>query len=642
MRLAVEILQKNLPLAAGVIVLFFIAACSDIGDRNNIHDYDGDDYAFGDDLYYLNRDGASFDGEVRVGQVTGTYFVFKGQWRVATDFEKDVYDYKKNEIWSAGKSGQIRKGSITQVYYVYDEEWRRATQLEYDTYDYEKNKPWSAALDGDSKKGAISGGCYVYEKKTWRTGNANDCALNLRGCTLLRQDTVAKSSNEDWYKCDSLTWRKATDIEKDTAAWGKGEFDGEVRAGQISKNIYYIYDKSKKAWRNATTIEKDTFGWQDSTDGMIKDGNVTDSIYVLDKTTWRTADYIEAKFGGCVAAIADSIGKVGGSYYICKSNKWVAASAIEYDTYRWAAGKDGDSKSGDVVKTNCYVYENNVWRSGNKSDCSLGIRGCTALRQDSVKMGTDRIWYKCVFKEWRKATDIEKDTATWGAGKFDGEVRTGQINTTIYYTYETSTKAWRVASIIEEDTYDYANNSDWPNGADGELRKGSVTDRIYVFDKTEWRVADDIEKELGLCRSAIADSAGSVGTNYYMCRDGSWKSISALEYNLGLCNETREGMVEEYNSLYYICKSNQWVIATTLEYDTYRWPAGEDGDSKWGNVNTGYCYVFEDGAWRGGNSFECSLGLRGCTALRQDTEGKGSDGAWYRCDDNIWRRTNTF
>ena len=41
MSLVVKILQKNLPLAAGVIVLFFIAACSDIGDRNNIHDYDG-------------------------------------------------------------------------------------------------------------------------------------------------------------------------------------------------------------------------------------------------------------------------------------------------------------------------------------------------------------------------------------------------------------------------------------------------------------------------------------------------------------------------------------------------------------------------------------------------------------------------
>ena len=38
-------------------------------------------------------------------------------------------------------------------------------------------------------------------------------------------------------------------IEKDTAAWGTGKFDGEVRAGQVNKDLYYIYVANRKIWR---------------------------------------------------------------------------------------------------------------------------------------------------------------------------------------------------------------------------------------------------------------------------------------------------------------------------------------------------------------------------------------------------------
>ena len=447
------------------------------------------------------------------------------KWDISTDvpaFEK----YVDNFWWQnygLGSCEKKRNGEILQntnkqsetykTYFICNNNaWRLATVLEYDTYKWIDPTRRDTTKDAAVRYGdVIKTNCYVFENEKWRSGNENDCSLNLRGCTALRQDTVGKGSDKVYHICDA------------------------------------------KSWRDATTYEKDTFGWKDSTDGAIKKGNVTDSIYVFDKTAWRATNNVESKLGGCVNAIADSVGKVGSTYFICKSNKWVDASAIEYDTYRWDAGKDGDSKLGTVETKNCYVYEDKVWRSGNETDCSLELRGCTALRQDTVGKGKDKVWHICDAKSWRAATTYEKDTFGW------------------------------------------------KDSTDGAIKKGNVTDSIYVFDKTAWRATNDVEAKLGGCVSAIADSVGKVG------------------------------------STYYICKSNKWVEASAIEYDTYRWDAGKDGDSKSGSVNAKNCYVFEDKAWRSGNASDCSLGLRGCTVLRQDTVGKGKDDAWYKCVSQTWR-----
>ena len=393
-----------------------------------------------------------------------------------------------------------------EYYICKSSSWQVASDLEKDTYN------WTTGKDAEVKYGdVVKENCYVFEDKAWRAGNKLDCSLDLQGCTKLRQDTVGKGSDKVWHICDA------------------------------------------KSWRDATTYEKDTFGWKDSTDGAIKKGNVTDTIYVFDKTVWRVTSNVEAKLGGCVAAIADSVGKVESIYYICKSGKWVDASALEYDTYKWTAGKDGDSKLGFINTKNCYVYEDSSWRSGNANDCSLDLRGCTKLRQDTVGKGSDKVWHICDAKSWRNAATYEKDTFGW------------------------------------------------KDSTDGAIKKGNVTDTIYVFDKTKWRVTSNVEAKLGGCVTAIADSVGKVGETYY------------------------------------ICKSNSWQEASDLEKDTYKWATGKDAEVKYGDVVKENCYVFEDKAWRSGNASDCSLGLRGCTTLRQDAVGKGSDKEWYTCDSKSWR-----
>ena len=534
-----------------ILLFVFLCACgAEVGERDNPFDGGADMTDYERDVYGWP---GGTEGEIKEGNISSSCYVYENKtWRLGNEYDCSLGfggciaalqdSLRKNDFWykcdtlmwrrasaietdTAGwgdvKDGEVRIGRINDsIYYIYEKSknaWRVATVFEFDTYDYANNRDWATGTDGDSKVGSVNANnCYVYENNSWRSGNTSDCLLGLRGCTALRQDTVGLGSDKVWHICDT------------------------------------------KCWKNATTYEKDTFGWKNGTDGEIKKGNVTDSVYVFDKNLWRATSNVEGKLGGCVSAIADSVGKVGSTYYICKSGKWTTATVLEYDTYRWGAGKDGDCKLGSVDSKNCYVFEDKVWRSGNVGDCSLGLRGCTSLRQDTVGLGSDKVWHICDAKKWRNSTTYEKDTFGW------------------------------------------------KNGSDGEIKKGNVTDSVYVFDKTSWRVTSVVEGKLGGCVSAIVDSVGKVG------------------------------------STYYICKSGKWTTATALEYDTYKWAAGKDGDSKSGSVNANNCYVYENKAWRSGNASDCSLGLRGCTSLRQDTVGLGADKVWHICDAKSWRNATTY
>ncbi|WP_297699208.1 FISUMP domain-containing protein [uncultured Fibrobacter sp.] len=400
---------------------------------------------------------------------------------------------------------------------------------------------------------------FICESGAWRVAYDTEYDTYQQKCDKDGKIVFGNVNKDYAYDCDVQRWRHASNVESALGGCVEKRF-GKVAE---TEGVYYICQK--REWRKAADIEKDTYGWKTGNDADVKYGDVVKTnCYVFEDSVWRSGESTDCSLGlrGCTALRQDTVGKVGSTYYICKSSKWVEASAIEYDTYRWAAGKDGDSKPGSVNTANCYVYENKTWRSGNKTDCSLGLRGCTTLRQDTVGKGKDDVWYKCVSQTWRAATNIEKDTATWGVGEFNGEVRTGQINKNIYYIYETDKKIWRNATTLEKDTYDHENNKDWEDGVDGEIKKGSVTNTIYVFDATAWRAANNIEEVLGGCVAAIQDSVGKVG------------------------------------DVYYICNPRKWNIATTLQYDTYKQECSEFGQIVHGNINADYVYFCYGEEWK--------------------------------------------
>ena len=134
------------------------------------------------------------------------------------------------------------------------------------------------------------------------------------------------------------------------------------------------------------------------------------------------------------------------------------------------------------------------------------------------------------------------------------------------------------------------------------------------------------------------ESSSSAKINSSSSVVSSSSQMDALELELGVCDSSIADSLAQYKQShdFYICKNNKWEEVTEqIVYDTYKWPAGDDGDAKKGNVDTYLCYVFdktEGNVWRLGNMEDCSLGLGGCTMLRTDTLLKGSDSDFYKCD----------
>ena len=195
--------------------------------------------------------------------------------------------------------------------------------------------------------------------------------------------------------------------------------EGEVLKNQntasVNANVYYICKSS--LWQVASDIEKDTYG----------------------------LGICDAKREGEVLKNQNMASVNADVYYICKSNSWQVASDIEKDTYKWLdpavkhTEKDADVRYGDVVKTNCYVFEDKTWRSGNANDCSLDLRGCTALRQDTVALGSDKEWYICDNEVWRVATVMERNV--YEVCSEFGQIIHGKVNTD--YTYFCYGNEWK-------------------------------------------------------------------------------------------------------------------------------------------------------------------------------------------------------
>src|SRR5574344_1444915 len=272
---------------------------------------------------------------------------------------------------------------------------------------------------------------------------------------------------------------------------------------------------------------------------------------------------------------------------------------------------------------------------------AYGLGGvCSDDIQDSVKYVSDTYsanagrYYICKATAWRPATTLEYDTYRWKAGA-DGAVRAGNINTSIYYVYDSTAAVWRAAAFTEsvlggcrtaiDDSVGLAGSTyyicdgakrtwntataleydtyRWKADADGEVRAGNINTSIYyVYDSTAaaWRAATAAESALGGCRTAIDDSVGLAGSTYYIC-DGAKRT---------------------------------WNTATAFEYDTYHWKAGTDGELRAGNVDTTNFYVDDRTIWRTATAMESVLN-KACVSY---TEGQSKEIGYsnYVCKSRAW------
>jgi broad specificity phosphatase PhoE len=219
-------------------------------------------------------------------------------------------------------------------------------------------------------------------------------AYNFGDCNAQNADTVKCISNSlsayfcgggydqpgptVRFICDANTheWRAATDIEKDTYGFGKGEYEGQIKSGRVNTDRYYIYDDNK--WRAATNDDIREFEELQSvykslksgekvifflrhakrTDDTGKNGHLTDEgksqskqvgeqlkgedIYFANSTYTRSMETCEniAKGAG-VSYSENTIEALDGEWYVKDNSKleqhkssdgggWVVASAYAY------------------------------------------------------------------------------------------------------------------------------------------------------------------------------------------------------------------------------------------------------------------------------------------------------------------------
>lgn len=622
------------------ISLLFIGDRSEAEIQNAINSFKSD----------LAEDGEWDDGQMKADMADwaeafdgGSVRANVKSWNIL-----DIPDYENyltiywNNAYELGGCSATRSGVIAQnknsksknynVHYICKvTSWQKATDFEKDTYQ------WAEGKEGEVKKGNVTATYYVFENGKWTVAK-NETALGL--CTASRNGEVGKIDTT-YFICDSKNWRKATVLEYDTYQFGAGN-DGEVRVGKVNKDKYYVYENG--AWR-------------------------------------ASVSEMENNLGACVTSRLNEVGKSGNKYYTCKSSGWVLSTALEYDTYGWKAGTEGEVKPGSVISSNRYTYADGAWRAtandmeyefgacvASRSDekhiqsgkyyiCEsmawkqitaeeYGLGYCTASNSGVVEKLND-VYYICKSGSWTEATAFEYDTYGWKAGT-EGEMKPGSVNSSNHYVYVDG--AWRAsANEIEYDlgacvinrlnevgksgtTYYTCKSDGWTESTvleydtykkycpkDGSIVSGKVvSENKYVCDASVFRTANELELSLNKgCVNYTENNKQYLNDKYYICENKVWKEISVTEYGLGYCTESRNGDVKKLNDVYYICKSENWTEATVLEYDTYGKTCSKDGTIVDGEVVAENKYVCDAGLFRVANEMELSLN-KGCVSYTEN------------------------
>ena len=229
-----------------------------------------------------------------------------------------------------------------------------------------------------------------------------------------------------------------------------------------------------------------------------------------------------------------------------------------------------------------YVAQESGLGPCNSSSVSVGeVKNVTnplsvyyAQEYSDISSAGKRIRFICTDDAeagWRFATNIEKDTASWGAGT-DGEVRPGRVNGEFHYIYESAKNEWRMATDKERDVYG-KECSEF-----GQITHGSVTTLYaYFCYGNKWkRFYGNEEKEYG---KLVDERDGQI----YLTIDIGDQTVMAenLNYEYKLWNE------ETGDSVTYT--SFKWVdtVSGELYGRYYSWAVAMDSAGRFTDGSVG-------------------------------------------------------
>ena len=435
------------------------------------------------------------------------------------------------------------------------------------------------------------------------------------------------------YSKDSMTLRVLTDLSKRTEVninlLTHLEYDRAVKLVNTGYNVYAAKTQAEHeimtAFGFATTVE-----YSEDMKTFVPSTNTTHNANatLMAISLLFIADKNDADIQKSINDFRNDFAE-DGSW----DNEQMKANMAD-----WAESFDGSSVHANVKKWNILdipKYENFLTIFWNNA---YGLGGCDHTRYGDVLQVSNKssknyeVHYICKENGWIKASDYEKDTYGWTEGRM------------------------------------------------GELKKGNLTDAIYVYNGSKWEFAER-ENSIGICGESNAGEVSIYDGIYYICKNNAWKNATELEYDtygligvegdvktgvvnkdkyyvyengtwrtaandseiaLGLCTTAREGVIAEKGNSYYICKSKDWAIATVLEYDTYGKNCLTDGSIVSGKVTESNKYVCDAGVFRTAEPLEIALN-KGCVSYTNGVEIRqhlsSVTDAVYLCNNKIWKKT---
>ena len=586
------------------------------------------------------------------------------RWVIASDFEKDTYD------WKDTTDGALKDGAVTGKKYVFDKTgsyngakgWRLAVAVEnvyggcvdslftkirsyrgtYETNYYQcqetahnwvllnssnyqmiDTQGWTNGTDGDTKLGdsigVVSSGsriCYVYDTSAayhgWRTGNSMDCSMDLGGCTVGRAGMLKLSKASDvYYLCDANTWKQASAQEE-------------------------------LACRNEGICRICADGMQGYTE------NRNGVMYVCDSRAWRQFNCAEKKKGLCTTndnSIVEACETVGNVKidYVCSNNKWHAVQhPFEYTLAQWDSKKAEyytaakhpnavyaedftDTRDGNTYKTviinKMRVFAENLRYADSITNVNLkGQTKCYDFKEKNCSIGGR-------YYTWTAALDLNSQWQRNNAASLIGKPHQGICPDGWHIPTGEEWKA--ILASVESAAQQMNGFSGWTAATDdkgfsaiptGFYNYSSYSSTYFFYTGENAYFWSSTEANTG------SASVWKVSTNGTSLDNGSKQTAYPVR-----CIETYENWMD--------LKAN--VLLNTMGWackDT------NDGEMKLGQESTNTYFVCDNSAWREAttaeelacrNEGECNV----CTVYGQGRF-KTKDDKEYVCDAQQWREAN--